>query len=186
MYGNVYYFNTKVAYANGKNVIGKSVGTAVITAKCNGKSYQCKVVVTSGENKTVVADGVYTSKNKVALYIHTYGKLPSNFITKTEAKSLGWTGGSLLDVAPKKCIGRDNYSNYEKKLPMVEGRIYYECDINTLGTLDRGSFRYQRDCKPDSGCNPAVMEAIEGLRRVVQRFSGTSDVFSESVKYQKI
>ena len=40
-------------------------------------------------------DGSYTSKEDVALYIHLYGCLPSNFITKKEADALGWKGGSL-------------------------------------------------------------------------------------------
>ena len=35
-------------------------------------------------------DGTYTSKEDVALYIYTYEHLPSNYITKKEAKSLGW------------------------------------------------------------------------------------------------
>ena len=34
-------------------------------------------------------DGSYTSKEDVALYLHLYGKRPSNFITKKEAKALG-------------------------------------------------------------------------------------------------
>ena len=37
------------------------------------------------ESDTIDEDGVYTTKEDVALYIHTYGKLPSNFITKKEA-----------------------------------------------------------------------------------------------------
>ena len=37
--------------------------------------------------------GVYSSKNDVALFIHTYDRLPDNYITKTEAKKLGWQGG---------------------------------------------------------------------------------------------
>ena len=38
-------------------------------------------------------DGVYTSKDDVALYIHTYGTLPKNYITKPEAKNVyGWSG----------------------------------------------------------------------------------------------
>ena len=32
-------------------------------------------------------DGVYTSKEDVALYIHLYGKLPENFITKKEGSA---------------------------------------------------------------------------------------------------
>lgn len=93
------------------------------------------------EDETVTEGGIYTSRDKVALYIHTFGKLPSNFITKNEAKALGWTGGSLLDVAPQKCIGGDYFSNYEKKLPEKAGRNYHECDINTLGALSRGAER---------------------------------------------
>jgi hypothetical protein len=38
-------------------------------------------------------DGVYDSKEDVALYIHTYNKLPSNYVTKGEARKPGWTGG---------------------------------------------------------------------------------------------
>ena len=34
-------------------------------------------------------DGSYTTKEDVALYLYTYGKLPSNFMTKKEAQSLG-------------------------------------------------------------------------------------------------
>lgn len=131
----------RVAFADGNYVTGKSVGTAVITAKCDGKSYLCDVVVTSGEDEDVTEGGIYTSRDKVALYIHTFGKLPSNFITKNEAKALGWTGGSLLDAAPQKCIGGDFFSNYEKKLPEKAGRNYHECDINTLGALSRGAER---------------------------------------------
>ena len=78
-------------------------------------------------------EGVYTSKEDVALYIHTYGELPGNFITKKEAGKLGWNGGSLEDYAPGKCIGGDYFGNYEGLLPEEETREYRECDIDTLG-----------------------------------------------------
>lgn len=133
--------NPSVAYADGKKVYARSVGEAVITAKCNGVSYSCQVKVGSGENNELRENGIYTSKEKVALYIHTYQKLPQNYITKAQAQSLGWEGGSLLSYAPYKCIGGDVYSNYEKTLPVKVGRKYYECDINTLGALRRGSER---------------------------------------------
>ncbi|WP_024866193.1 ribonuclease domain-containing protein [Butyrivibrio sp. FCS014] len=84
-------------------------------------------------------DGVYTTKEDVALYIHTYGKLPSNFITKKAAKKLGWSGGSLEDYAPGKCIGGDYFGNYEGLLP--EDKEYHECDIDTLGKSKRGAKR---------------------------------------------
>ena len=86
-------------------------------------------------------DGVYTSKDDVAAYISFYGKLPSNFITKKEAKKLGWPGGSLEKYAPGKCIGGDYFGNYEGLLPTKKGRKYYECDIDTLGKSKRGAKR---------------------------------------------
>ena len=42
-------------------------------------------------------DGTYSSAEDVALYLHTYGELPDNFITKAEARDLGWSGGGLDD-----------------------------------------------------------------------------------------
>lgn len=86
-------------------------------------------------------DGSYTSKEEVALYIHTYGRLPGNFITKKEAQALGWPGGSLEPYAPGKCIGGSRFGNYEGLLPEKEGRTYTECDIDTLGAESRGAKR---------------------------------------------
>ena len=86
-------------------------------------------------------EGSYTSKEDVALYIHTYGHLPGNFITKKEAQALGWSGGSLEPYAPGKCIGGSRFGNYEGLLPEAEGRTYTECDIDTLGAKSRGAKR---------------------------------------------
>lgn len=83
-------------------------------------------------------DGSYTTKEDVALYIHIYGKLPSNFITKKQAEKLGWNGGSLEPYAPGKCIGGGYFGNYEGILP--DGN-YKECDIDTLGKKKRGAKR---------------------------------------------
>ncbi len=83
--------------------------------------------------------GSYTSKEDVALYIHLYGGLPFNFMTKKEARALGWEGGSLEPVAPGMSIGGDWFGNYEGLLP--EDREYTECDIDTLGKSSRGAKR---------------------------------------------
>ena len=47
-------------------------------------------------------DGNYTSKEEVALYIHTYNKLPINYITKKQAEEQGWdsSSGNLDEVLP--------------------------------------------------------------------------------------
>lgn len=90
---------------------------------------------------TVAEDGTYDGKDEVALYIHTYGHLPDNYITKKEARALGWSGGSVEDYAPGKCIGGDYFGNYEGLLPEKDGRSYTECDIDTLGESGRGAKR---------------------------------------------
>lgn len=73
----------------------------------------------------------YTDKEHVAAYINEYKHLPHNYITKNEAKKLGWqTKGTLDKVAPGKSIGGDRYGNYEKKLPDKNGRSWKECDID--------------------------------------------------------
>ena len=86
-------------------------------------------------------NGTYDDKEHVALYIHTYGKLPSNYITKKEAEALGWTGGSLERYAPGKCLGGTYFGNYEGLLPKKKGREYHECDIGTIGKSSRGAKR---------------------------------------------
>lgn len=97
----------------------------------------------SSASQTAVPDpgGSYTSREDVALYLETYGELPGNFITKKEAQALGWEGGSLEPYAPGKCIGGDRFGNYEGLLPVEEGRVYHECDIDTLGAERRGAKR---------------------------------------------
>ena len=85
--------------------------------------------------------GAYTSKEDVGLYLYTYGRLPENFITKSEARALGWSGGGLDDFDYGKCIGGDRFGNNEGLLPEAGGRTYYECDIDTLHEDDRGAKR---------------------------------------------
>lgn len=83
-------------------------------------------------------DGWYTSREDVALYLYTYGRLPGNFITKNEAKALGWSGGGLDDYADGKSIGGDRFGNYEGILPDGD---YHECDIDTMHASSRGAKR---------------------------------------------
>ena len=88
------------------------------------------------EDDVIDENGTYTSKEEVAAYLHEYGHLPSNFITKKEAKKLGWVSneGNLDEVAPGMSIGGDYFGNYEGILPETKGRDYYECDIDFDGT----------------------------------------------------
>ena len=121
--------------------------SAPVTSKASRKTEETSEKTSSQstektEQKALIDEnGTYDSAKDVALYIHTYNKLPSNYITKKEAKSLGWNGGSLEEYAPGKCIGGDHYGNYEGLLPEKKGRSYTECDIGTLGKSSRGAKR---------------------------------------------
>jgi len=92
------------------------------------------ISVSSGQDASVsvTEDGEYTSKEEVALYIHLYGHLPSNYITKKQAQELGWNSseGNLDEVAPGKSIGGSRFGNYDGQLP--DGS-YKECDIGYTG-----------------------------------------------------
>ena len=97
---------------------------------------------TADRNAELLApDGSFSTKDDVALYIHTYGCLPPNFITKEEARDLGWEGGGLDDYAYGMCIGGDRFGNYEGLLPDASGRKWTECDIDTLHKNSRGAKR---------------------------------------------
>ena len=91
--------------------------------------------ITETTTDKIDENGTYTSKEEVALYIHTFNKLPSNYISKKDAKELGWEAnkGNLLKVCDGCSIGGDKFTNREKKLPTKKGRVYYECDIDYKG-----------------------------------------------------
>ena len=103
---------------------------------------EAEEVTTEADEPILSEDGSCTSKEEVAAYIHEYGHLPSNFITKKEAKNLGWVSseGNLGEVAPGMSIGGDYFGNFEGNLPEAKGRDYYECDIDTDGSY-RGAKR---------------------------------------------
>ena len=111
------------------------------TTKATTTSTKISTTTTTVAEAVIDKNGTYTSKEDVALYIHTYGELPQNFISKKDAEKLGWTGGSLEPYAPGKCIGGSNFGNYEGHLPTKKGRKYTECDIDTLGKKSRGAKR---------------------------------------------
>lgn len=84
-------------------------------------------------NVSVVESGEYVSVYEVASYIKQFHKLPSNYITKKEAQSYGWSGGPLKKYAPGKSIGGDVFTNRQGLLPHSEKK-YIECDIDANGT----------------------------------------------------
>ena len=89
-------------------------------------------------------DGFYYDLQNVILFLDAYGHLPANFITKNEARNLGWDGGNLDKYLKGAAIGGDSFSNREGLLP--KGK-YRECDIDTQGAKKRGPKRliYSKD-----------------------------------------
>lgn len=84
---------------------------------------------------TLDPDGYYSTKEEVALYLHTYEELPYNYLTKEEARALGWEAseGNLWEVTDEYLIGGDRFGNREGLLPEDSDRHYYEADVNYEG-----------------------------------------------------
>ena len=109
--------------------VSPPLGTALSTTASSSATPTIAAV-----QKKIVRDGEYNSKEDVSSYIRQFkGALPRNFITKREARALGWQGGPLEPYAPGKSIGGDRFGNYEGQLPPLNGGFYNECDIDTRG-----------------------------------------------------
>lgn len=116
------------AHTTGEEPVGETDAEAA--------AIQSAEAETESETSAAVdEDGSYNTKDDVALYLHTYGRLPGNYITKKEAQNLGWDSkkGNLQDVAPGKSIGGSHFGNYEGQLPERDGRKYFECDLGYEG-----------------------------------------------------
>lgn len=83
-----------------------------------------------------------TEPQRIVNYLNKFGRLPDNFITKKEARALGWDSAYnyVGDMAPGKSIGGDRFGNYEGQLPKAKGRVWYECDTGYAGKR-RGACR---------------------------------------------
>ena len=90
---------------------------------------------------SVKEDYSYYDLEHVVAYIATYKRLPSNYITKSDAQKLGWSGGSVEKYKKGAAIGGDYYGNYEKLLPTAKDIKYTECDLYTDGGKPRGEKR---------------------------------------------
>lgn len=87
----------------------------------------------------VEEDAYYYDLKHVVTYLAIYDELPSNYITKSKARELGWEGGTPERFLEGSAIGGDKFGNYEQVLPT--SAAYHECDLNTDGAKGRGSER---------------------------------------------
>lgn len=118
-----------------------TTNTAVPSPSTNAPAHTPSPAPVPPTLASLARDGHFNTRDEVALYIHLYGELPDNYITKAEARKLGWTSGSVEKVAPGRAIGGDRFGNYEGLLPTQKGRQYIECDIDTWGQSSRGAKR---------------------------------------------
>ncbi len=132
---------TKETEATTKETTTETSGSNEETSESSSETTSETTTEPTEDDNKIDEEGRYTSKEDVALYIHTYWHLPSNFVTKARAREKGWSGGSLEEYFPGCSIGGDVFGNREGLLPKKKGRTYYECDIDTKGKSSRGAKR---------------------------------------------
>ena len=159
--------NPQVISNDGKVTIPSVDTTVVITVKVTKNDYsvqdtfECVVkakVITDGytydvkntKSKLKVSDlnkvnenGEYNNYLDVVAYLYYFHKLPKNYLTKSQAKSLGWKGSGNVwvnDNLRGKNIGGDVFNNYEQVLPILSNSPYVEVDVNCSGG-SRGKYR---------------------------------------------
>lgn len=115
-----------------------SLSETTADSEADGTTEKSDMAGTLADDDALPEDGYYYSKEEVSEYLHVYHHLPSNYMTKKEARALGWEGGPLEPYATGMAIGGDVFGNYEGNLP--EDHTYHECDIDTEGK-SRGAKR---------------------------------------------
>ena len=67
-------------------------------------------------------------------HLERTGRLPPRYVTKDEARALGWQPGrDLWAVAPGRSIGGDVFGNRERRLPPLARNAYREADLDYRG-----------------------------------------------------
>jgi len=96
----------------------------------------------------LVGNATINGKNGADMWVYLTGQLPDYYITKEQAKALGWKSwkGNLANVAPNKMLNGGIFQNSNKKLPSANGRVWYEADINyTSGYRNGHRLLYSND-----------------------------------------
>jgi hypothetical protein len=93
--------------------------------------------------------GTATAKglNGADICLLWFKKLPSYYVTKSQARKAKWSEGyDLSKFLPGKMIGGDPYRNKDAKLPIAPDRTWYEADINyTRGKRNSHRIVYSND-----------------------------------------
>lgn len=93
------------------------------SALADGETLRSLALLLGLENRDGFAETVTT--------LHREGDLPAYYLTKDEARDLGWRpGDDLCRVAPGRVIGGDRFGNREGRLPDRPGRRWHEADLD--------------------------------------------------------
>lgn len=118
----MYIYNNFIADKKGNTGTAKTEASRYGSTSMDSQS-------TDGNSSSPSIDQL-TEEKTVISYVKQNHRLPDYYITKNEARKLGWnpSKGNLCDVLPGRAIGGDQFSNREKRLPANEK--YYEADVN--------------------------------------------------------
>lgn len=79
----------------------------------------------------VAGNATQDGENGADYWLVHHGQLPDYYISKEELRLLGWKNGKPPKrYAPGKMLFGGIYDNDDNHLPSVDGRIWYEADIN--------------------------------------------------------
>ena len=136
-----------------ENLIGEIQESNIVILECDVVEVgDVEIIAGSGIPGENASDGerfvelpvkgnYYYDLENVVLHLEIHGELPDNYITKSEARKLGWEGGSVEKYQEGAAIGGDRFGNREGLLPEADGRDYTECDLDTNGQDSRGAKR---------------------------------------------
>ncbi|WP_229068812.1 RHS repeat-associated core domain-containing protein [Actinoplanes sp. DH11] len=99
---------------------------------------------TSGAENVNAAVGLRNSlttaqaANPLMDSLRATGRLPSNYVTKTQAQAAGWEPGKALgNKVPGGQIGGDPFRNTTGVVPAAPGRSWFEADVGLVGNMSR-------------------------------------------------
>lgn len=120
-------------YRGGERLVFSNDGLIYYTADHYQHFTQVTVSLAEAPPAEVFEGWDYTAKDEVAAYLYQFGELPFNYLTKDEARALGWSSrkNNLGQIAPGYAIGGDIFQNREGLLPKKKGRVWRECEVNT-------------------------------------------------------
>nr|WP_286180365.1 ribonuclease domain-containing protein [Enterobacter sp. Sphag71] len=138
----------KVTGSVTEKIVAKVAGHAeLIAAKASNEAHNAaKYAALKLDLKTTEA------ANDLVDSLRNTGKLPDNYVNKSQAIENGWKAGKALNnTSPGKQIGGDIFENSNNLLPSVQGRVWREADIGIDNTMSRGNQAGTRLLYSDDG-----------------------------------